>query len=113
MPRNKVAPDSESMRLGLVDLAALVGEPGFPDALVGLLRRMADVEHVLVLAFADGRPVPILAASADRLALIETVSRRFVEDYSTIDPLLPAVRGAADSPVPRLFRAELHSMPHR
>ena len=97
----------------LVDLTLLVGDPAFGDALVTLVEDMADVGHVLVFAFDEDRLVPLMAASHDAQELIETATRRFMEDYLLIDPLVPEVRIAADSASPRLFRADPQAMPHR
>lgn len=113
MPQETADPLSDSVCTLLANLASLIGEAGFGDALVSLLRNIADIDHVIVFSLDHDRPIPILAASQDAPTLLEMASRRFVEDYSLIDPLLPPVRASADSTTPRLFRANVQSMPHR
>ncbi|HKT76934.1 MAG TPA: helix-turn-helix transcriptional regulator [Sphingobium sp.] len=90
-----------------------IGGAGFEDALLDFLGTAYDVEHFLIYRMASHHPTQILMASRGAQDYLQWASRHFLDRYVEVDPLRSAIRTAAASDSPRLFRTEVDAMPHR
>lgn len=82
-------------------LVEVLGEPGFDDALAGLLREAADVHQIMVFAFdAGGSRCPYAWNRSGPVA--EALGHRYVAGrFDRVDPLLARLRAAPPGPAPR------------